>query len=106
MLILSEPGLLAQGMRVLLESDPRIEIVGVTADVKRAVEILREEQPKVILVDADQFRLSLGRARNTISLDWAPTVIAISQHDNTFRVCRIEETALTGAEDLISAVST
>ncbi len=105
-LILSEPGLLAQGMRSLLESDPRIEIVGVTADVKRALEILRDDQPKVILVDADQFRLSLEHARATISLDWVPTLIAISHHDNTFRVCRIEETALTGTEDLIAAVST
>lgn len=105
-LILSEPGLLAQGMRSLLESDPRIEIVGVTADVKRALEILRDDQPKVILVDADHFRLSLDHAHASIALDGVPTVIAVSQHDNSVHVCRIQETPLTEAADLIAAVST
>jgi DNA-binding NarL/FixJ family response regulator len=104
-LILSEPGLLAQGMRSLLESDPRIEIVGITADVERAAEIIREEQPAVILVDADHLRLSLGGARTTIALDWVSTLIALSQNGNMAHVCRVEEKPLTATEDLIEAVS-
>jgi DNA-binding NarL/FixJ family response regulator len=104
-LILSEPGLLAQGMRSLLESDPRIEIVGVTADLKRAVEIIREVQPAVILVDADHIRISLGGVQTTIELDWISTLIALSQNGNMAHVCRVEERSLSAAEDLIEAVS-
>jgi DNA-binding NarL/FixJ family response regulator len=104
-LILSEPGLLVQGMRSLLGSDPRIEIVGVTADTKRAAEIMRDVRPAVILVDADHFRLSLGRSRSTIALDWISTLIALSHKDNRVHVCRIEERSLTAPEDLIEAVS-
>jgi DNA-binding NarL/FixJ family response regulator len=104
-LILSEPGLLAQGVRSLLESDPRIEIVGVTADARRATEIMRDEQPHVILVDADHLRLRLGGARRAIELAKVSTLIALSQNDNTVRVCHIEERSLTTTADLIEAVS-
>ncbi len=104
-LILCEPGLLAQGMRSLLESDPRIEIVGVTADERRAAEIIRDELPGVILVDADHFRLHLGHARSAIELDWIPRLIALAKNDNIVHVCRIEARSLTAPEDLIAAVS-
>jgi DNA-binding NarL/FixJ family response regulator len=104
-LILSEPGLLAQGMRSLLELDPRIEIVGVTADAGRAAELMRDRQPAVILIDGDHFRLSLGGARPAIALDKVSTLIALSQNDNTAQICHIEERSLTTTADLIEAVS-
>jgi chemotaxis response regulator CheB len=104
-LILSEPGLLAQGMKSLLELDPRIEIVGVTADVGRAAEIMREQQPVVIILDADHFQFSLGHARGSIAPERVPTVIAFSQNDNKVRVCHVQERSLTAAKDLIEAVS-
>lgn len=104
-LILSRPGLLAQGMRCLLESDPRIEIVGITANVRQAMEIIRARQPAVLLVDADEFRFSLRRDRSTIPLDCISTLIALSQKDNRIQVCRIEAKSLAAPEELIEALS-
>jgi chemotaxis response regulator CheB len=103
-LILSELDLLAQGIRSLLESDPRIEIVGVTADESRVAEIIRDEHPDVILVDADRFRVTFGHARQTIAVDWIPTLIAMTQNENTVHVCHTEERLLEAPEDLIQVV--
>jgi chemotaxis response regulator CheB len=104
-LILCEPGLLAQAMRTLLESDPRIEIVGVTSDARRAGEIIRQTKPAAILVDADHFSLGLNHARRTISIEGTPALIALSQDNNMIHICRMEERALTAPEDLIDALS-
>lgn len=104
-LILCEPGLLAQAMRTLLEADPRIEIVGVTADARRAGEIIRQAKPAAILVDADHFSFGLSRSHRTIALEGTSALIALSQNDNLLHICRIEEKSLTAPQDLIDALA-
>lgn len=104
-LILSGPGLLAQGMRSLLELDPDIEIVGITSDMGRAAEIIRERQPGVVVVDGDLFRIGLGDRHREIRLDKVRTLISLSQEDNLARVCHIEDKPLKEVEDLIEAMS-
>lgn len=104
-LILSESGLLAEGMRSLLGSDPRIEIVGVTADPKRAAELMRDRRPAVFVVDGDHFRLGLADAGRAITLSKVSTLITLSQSDNTAQICHIEEKPLTTAAELIEEIS-
>lgn len=104
-LILCEPGLLGHGIRSLLELDPGIEIVAVTADVTYAADIIREQQPVVLIFDSDHFRFGLGESRCAIPLQRVPTLIALSQNDNVVHVWHGEGRSLTSAEDLIEAVS-
>jgi DNA-binding NarL/FixJ family response regulator len=104
-LILSEPGLLAQGVRSLLELDPRIEIVGITDDAERAAEIMRERRPAVLLIDADHFRVGLGDLNPAIAIDNVSTMIALSASHNTVQVCHIEQKSMTETADLIAEIA-
>ncbi len=104
-LIVCEPGLFAQAMRTLLESDERIKIVGLTGDAREAAQAVRETNPAVVMVQADQYSLKIGRGPQSLSLDWAPLLIAFYGNDNVTRVCRIEERALTCPNDLIETLS-
>jgi DNA-binding NarL/FixJ family response regulator len=104
-LIICEPGLFAQGMRTLLATNERVEIIGITDDACRAAELIREAQPTVIMLEADQFSLKLGHAPQTLALDWTPLLIAFCRNDNVLQICRIEERDLTSPNDLIETLS-
>ncbi|MGB8643828.1 MAG: hypothetical protein WCF84_01200 [Anaerolineae bacterium] len=104
-LILCEPGLLAQGLRLLLEADSRIEVVGVVEEGQRLAEALRQVLPDVLLVQQDRVSLMIGDPPEALPLDRAPFVVLLGQNANTMRICRIEERALTDPAELVEALA-
>src|SRR3954447_9555771 len=50
-LIVDDHAVVRQGLRVLLESQPQIEVIGEAGDGEQAVEIARKLKPDVILMD-------------------------------------------------------
>lgn len=103
-LILCEPGLFAQGLRSLLESDGGLEIVGVIDDVTRAADAIRDTQPLVLLVQEDKFPPCLGPAPNVLPLAQIARLVTLCPNENKIRIYRVEEHPLTAPKDLIDAL--
>ena len=100
-LILYEPGLLAEGLRSLLEADERFEIISVVGDMARVAGLIREISPDALVVEQDKFPLSLGDPPEAIQLDCVPLVISLAENENRMRIYRLEEQRLAELKDLI-----
>ena len=75
-LIVDDHPVYAEGLRLLLERDPRMEVVGAAGSVGEAVALARELLPEVILMDqclgAEQGVSAIGRIR-----EFLPSVAVI-----------------------------
>jgi DNA-binding NarL/FixJ family response regulator len=105
-LILCEPGLLWRGIQSLLESDPRLTIVGITGEPERARALIQQCKPDVLIVDETHFPLHVGRTQVEIPLDPSPTLVTLHESDNWIRIHHIEERALSSPNELIDALVT
>ncbi len=105
-LILCEPGLLAQGLRSLLEADSRFQVLQVVGDARSASELIRELKPHVLVVQEDRFPLQLGERPETVTLESIPTVVLLRQNDNTIHIYRIEEHVQATLQDLYETLTT
>ncbi len=103
-LILYEPGLLAQGLRSLLEADGRLEIISIVGDPRQAADLLREINPDALVVEGDKFPLGLGDPPQPIQLDRVPLVISLAENENRMRIYHMEERASTELKELIEAL--
>lgn len=103
-LILCEPGLLAQGLQRLIESDSELEIVGITGDAVYARSLIEELKPDVLLVDETRFPMRLRLDQDRGALDGVPRLVTMHESDNQIRVYHIEEHALTTPGELIDAL--
>ncbi len=105
-LILCEPGLLAQGLCSLLEADSRFQVLSVVGDARSASELIRDLEPHVLVVEADRFPLRLGERPETVTIESIPTLILLRQNDNTIQVYRIEKHVQTTLQDLYETLIT
>ncbi len=105
-LILCEPGLLAQGLRSLLEADSRFQVMQIVGDARSASELIRELKPHVLVVQEDRFPLQLGERPETVTLESIPTVVLLRQNDNTIQVYRIEKHSQATLHDLYETLTT
>lgn len=103
-LILCEQGLLWRGIQSLLESDPRIKIIGITDDLARARALLEELKPDVLIVDQAHFPLSLGKSNPELALDPPPTLVTLHESENWIRIHHIQGHALSSPNELIEAL--
>ena len=71
-LLVEDHLILAESFAALLKSDPQIEVVGMAASVKAAVELARQHEPDIVLMDV---RLPDGSG-----LDAAVTIRSTAQH--------------------------
>ncbi len=94
-LILCEPGLLAQGLRGLIEADDRFQVLQIVGDAPSAAKIIQELKPDVLLVDQDGSPQELGSL-----LECTARVILLRQDDNTIHVYRAEKHTQATLQDL------
>lgn len=103
-LILCEPGLLAQGLQRLIESDAELEIVGITGDAAQARTVIAELKPDVLLVDETQFPLHMRLDQDRGTLDGVPRLVTMHSSDNQIRIYNVQDQALTNPAELIDAL--
>jgi two-component system invasion response regulator UvrY len=87
----------------LLSSDPRFEVLGYTVDGNTAMELIRQHQPQVILMDITLPGKSGIELTKLIKEEWpGMRVLAVSMHNNTLLIKQI----LTyGASGFVSKTS-
>jgi two-component system response regulator NreC len=91
-LIIDDHAVVRAGIRMLLESDPELEIVGEGANGLEAVRLAAELKPDIVLMDVTMPEMDGVEATRTIkALPHAPAVLALSIHEGTdyfFRMLR------------------
>lgn len=91
--------LLIDGLRSLLESSDRFDVVGIAADGMEAVETVRRERPDAVVLDISMPRLNGIDAARQILRELPETkIIMLSMHaDRTF----VQESLRVGAKGYI-----
>ena len=96
-LLVDDHALIRQGVRVLLESEPDIAVVGEAADGRRAVAMVAKLRPDVVVMDIAMPMLNGIEATRQI-LDAAPAtrVLILSAHGDEEYVERVTEIGAAG----------
>lgn len=82
-LLVEDETLVRQGIRKLLELDPRIEIAAEAADGEEALRRIAEERPDVVLLDVRMPRLDgLGVLRALRQIPGAPPCLVLTTFDD------------------------
>ncbi len=82
-LLVEDETLVRQGIRKLLELDPRIEIAAEAADGEEALRRIAEERPDVVLLDVRMPKLDgLGVLRALRDLPGAPPCLVLTTFDD------------------------
>lgn len=100
-LILCGSGLLGRGVASLIETDPRLEIIGFAQDLGQANALIDQLKPDVLLVDESHCPICLGPMSSGLTLVPVPMMITLRANDNLMRVYRVEERILTHSGELI-----
>ncbi|MEV4095734.1 response regulator transcription factor [Streptosporangium saharense] len=71
-----------EGLRMLLSSEPGLEVVAMASDGFELVELARRHRPDVVLTDIRMPRMDgLAAIRGLLALDPAPAVVALTTFD-------------------------
>jgi DNA-binding NarL/FixJ family response regulator len=82
-LLADDHNLVRAGLRALLEAMPGVEVVGCVEDGRKAIELARERNPSVALLDIDMPGLNgLEAARRLRAESPQVRVVILSVHDN------------------------
>ena len=96
-LLVDDDPLVRSGLRLLLTSDPQIEVVGEAADGDEVVEATQRHAPDVVLMDLRMPRLDgIAATRAVRALPRAPQVIALTTWDVDDAVLRSLEAGAEG----------
>lgn len=80
-LIVDDEPLAREGIAVMLESDPEIEIIGVCSDGQAAVDEIRTKKPDLAFMDVHMPRLDGIKALEKLPIENRPAIIFITAHD-------------------------
>jgi DNA-binding NarL/FixJ family response regulator len=76
-------GIIRQGLRSLLEKEPEMEVVGEAEDGRKALELVRELVPDIVIMDITMPNLNGVEATHQIVSEFPKVkVIALSIHSN------------------------
>ncbi len=86
-IIADDHGIVRQGLRSLLEKQPDMEIAGEAEDGRKAIELVRELKPDIVIMDITMPNLNGVGATGQIVHEFPGIkVIALSMHSNTMYV--------------------
>ncbi len=103
-LILYKHGLLAEGLRSLLEADERLEIISVVGDLAETSALVQKLGPDAVVVEGDKFSLSLGDPPG-VRLDCVPLVISVAENENRMCIYRVQEREVADLQELIETLT-
>jgi DNA-binding NarL/FixJ family response regulator len=82
-LLADDHAILRQGLRALLEKEPEIEVVGEAEDGRKALHLIEELEPDIIVMDITMPNLNgIAATRQIVSRHPKVKVIALSIHSN------------------------
>jgi DNA-binding NarL/FixJ family response regulator len=91
--IADDEAMVRGGLRMLIESEPDLEVVGEAADGHEAVEMTRRVRPDLVLMDIRMPRMDgLTAARRVLELPHAPRVLMLTTFDedeNVYEALRL-----------------
>ena len=96
-LLADDHALVRDGLRMLLESQPDMKVVGAVADGRKAVEMATQLRPDVVVLDIsmpDMNGIEAARRIRQVSPD--TRIIMLSMHDNAEHVYRALEAGALG----------
>ena len=105
-LVVDDSGFMRTALKVLLETDPEIQVVGEARDGREAVEAVRTLRPNVVTMDLEMPVMNGIEATEAIAAEHGSTVsiIMVSSHTQTGAAATLQ--ALTkGAVDFVSKSS-
>ena len=93
LVIADDEAMVRRGLRMLVETEPDLEVVGEAADGREAVELARRLRPGLVLMDIRMPELGgLSAARRVLALPDAPRVLMLTTFDedeNVFEALRL-----------------
>ncbi len=96
-LLADDHAVLREGVRLLLEMDPAIQVVGDAADGREAVQKTRELQPDVAILDILMAELNgIEAARRIVAENPATRVIILSMNANSEYIFRALQAGVSG----------
>ena len=99
LLIVDDHDLLRESMRLMLESDPELLVVGEAKDGQEAIELCRLHRPDLVLMDVRMPRMGGFEATRKIKEErWATRVLIVSAYDN---IGFVSEAKRVGAEGYV-----
>lgn len=113
-LLVDDHRVLSQGVRLLLQREPDFTVVGEAVDGRTAVELARERQPQVVVMDISMPELNGVEATRQILREAPGTrVIALTAHTDQRLVTEMLSAGATGyvvkdaaVEELVQAIRT
>jgi DNA-binding NarL/FixJ family response regulator len=93
LVIADDEAMVRRGLRMLVESEPDLEVVGEAGDGAEAIELARRTRPHLVLLDIRMPRIDgLTAARRILALPHAPHVLMLTTFDedeNVYEALRI-----------------
>lgn len=80
-MIVDDEPLAREGIRLLLEDDPEIEVVAECGSGSRAAALIEEEEPDLVFLDVEMPELNGFQVLEKTGVDRLPFVIFITAHD-------------------------
>lgn len=91
--IADDEAMVRRGLRMLVETEPALDVVGEAADGREAVRLTRRTRPDLVLMDIRMPELDgLSAARQVLALPHAPRVLMLTTFDedeNVYEALRI-----------------
>lgn len=97
-LLVDDHAILREGLRMVLEAQPQITVVGEADDGRQAVELAEKLHPNVIVMDIAMPNLNGLEATRQIKRRWPEIrVVILTMHENQQYLTQIVKAGATGA---------